>query len=582
MHQLRRLYCLVAFCFTAYYHALSINQPAYIQRACLNRSDSVLTVSFVAPSIDACSSFSNFELFGRDNTANPFVSLGKSTNFSSNQIQCTLPNKKQWQVFITLRFACNGSDTFNTDTLQIDDIPPAYLEPDSVSIDLASQKMVAGWPKAPENDVMGYSLFKTDPSTGNNILIDKTSALFYSFNTSTFDPLNTGNRYRMAAFDSCNNGGPISSYHSPVLLKPDIDPMGINQQCSRKIFIKWDAYVGWPVNAYDIFVKDNITNSWIVTGSVSGAQLSYIYTFSTLGATYTFYIRAHKTASSITSSSNTITFNTMAHQNPGYIDIGHVSVVSDGNIEITSKWEATPSIKTIQLQQKPFGSSTWNTLATYTGNLGKSKYTDQNKNTSYQKYLYRVMATNICNETFDSSGVHISMLLRRTQNQVYWNSYWGWQADTSTEELELRDKQSSTWNKQIITQDSSFLLTDTTSPNCYRVIAIKYFLNTPSDTSYSNEICLKSFDSTLIPTAFTPGGINPVFKIINGNLLPGQATMYIYNRWGAKIFEGDALIGWDGTDTKGDFIGPGIYPYIVQIVRTEKRELFKGTITVIR
>lgn len=542
----------------------------------------MLTVSFVGPSSDGCASFTNFELFGRDNTANPFVSLGKSTNFSTSQIQCTLPNKKQWQVFITVRFACNGTDTFNTDTIQIDDVPPAYLEPDSVSIDLFAQTMIAGWPKAPEKDVMGYSLFKSDPSNGNNILIDKTQGLFYSFNTSTFDPVSTGNRYRMAAYDSCNNGGPISSYHSPILLKLDSDPSGQNHQCSRKLFIKWDPYVGWAANSYDVYVKDDITNSWGLVGSVPGNQSAYIYSFSNLGAKYSFYVRAHKTASIITSSSNIISFSTVAHQVPTTIDIGHVSVVSDGTIEVTSIWQATPSIKNVVLQQKPYGGSTWLTRATYAGSLTKAKYTDINKNTSTQKYDYRVLATNTCDEPLDSSIAHTSILLRRQFNDLYWNSYWGWQSSPSTEELEEREKQSSTWNKKPLTQDSLYFLTDTTTPNCYRVLAIKYFLNAPADTAYSNEICLKSFDSTLIPNAFTPGGINPVFKIINANLLPGQATMFIYNRWGEKIFEGDALKGWDGTDSKSDFVGPGIYPYIVQIVRIEKRELFKGTITVIR
>lgn len=582
MFHTHRIYCLLVLCLTIFQQAQSINKPAFIQRACLNRADSVLTVSFVGPATDACASFTNYELYGRDNTANPFVSLGKSSNFLSTQIQCTLPNKKQWQVFITLRFACNGTDTFNTDTIQIDDVPPAYLEPDSVSVDLFTQTVIAGWPKAPEKDVMGYSLFKSDPSNGNNLLIDKTQGLFYSFNTSTFDPNNTGNRYRMAAYDSCNNGGPISSYHSPILLKLDIDPTGTNHQCSRKLFIKWDPYVGWAVNGYDIFVKDDISNSWSIVGSVPGNQYAYIYPFSNLGAKYSFYVRAHKTSSTITSSSNIITFTTVAHQTPANIEIGHVSVISNSGIEITSNWEAAPSIKNVLLQLKPFGSSTWTTLATYAGSISKAKFTDFNKNTSTQKYNYRLLATNTCDEPFDSSNAHTSILLRRLFNELYWNGYWGWQSSPSSEELEEREKQSSTWNKKTLTQDSLYLLTDTTSPNCYRIIAIKYNTNTAIDTAYSNEICLKSFDSTLIPSAFTPGGINPIFKIINSNLLPGQATMFIYNRWGEKIFEGDALKGWDGTDSEGEYVGPSIYPYIVQIVRTEKRELFKGTITVIR
>ncbi|MCC7299226.1 MAG: gliding motility-associated C-terminal domain-containing protein, partial [Bacteroidia bacterium] len=86
----------------------------------------------------------------------------------------------------------------------------------------------------------------------------------------------------------------------------------------------------------------------------------------------------------------------------------------------------------------------------------------------------------------------------------------------------------------------------------------------------------------LIPGGFTPGGLNPIFKIINVNILPGEATMRIYDRWGAKIIETDALTGWDGKDQDGNFLGPGIYAYTIQIVRTEKRELLKGTVVLIR
>lgn len=563
--------------------SLAVVQPVYIQRACLDRVSGILTVYFNPPSSDLCGSFDSYNLYGRDNTANPFSLLATNKVLGSIQIQTPLPNKKQWELFITTKFACNGTDTFNSDTILIDDTPPAYLEPDSISVDLVTQKVVAGWPQSPEPDVMGYTLFKSDPSNGNNILIDKTSGLYYSFNTSTFNPLATGNRYRMAAYDSCDNGGPISSYHSPILLQPATDPSGKNYQCTKNLFIQWSAYIGWTVSAYDIFVKDNISNTWSLISTLPSNQLDYSYTFSTLGLTYSFFVRAHKTGSTISSSSNVIDIPTSDFTKPSFLSIGHVSVVSEGTLEITGLWDTSSGINEVFLEGRNYGSSTWGKLATYSNPKSTFIYKDNGKNTNTQKYTYRLVASNTCNQIFDSSSIHTSLLLRRTYNQFYWNSYWAWETLNHTINIENRDKQGFTWNSEGSNPDTSFILFDTAQALCYRVISLRYSFNNKSiDTAYSNEICLKSFDTTLIPTAFTPGGINPIFKITNKNIIPGQAKMTIYDRWGGKIYQGDALQGWDGTATNGEFVGPGIYPYTVQITRIEKRELYKGTVTILR
>jgi hypothetical protein len=190
---------------------------------------------------------------------------------------------------------------------------------------------------------------------------------------------------------------------------------------------------------------------------------------------------------------------------------------------------------------------------------------------------------NACGEIFDSSDIHTSILLRRNFYNLYWNGYWAWANTSHSLQADEREKQSSTWNSGVSGPDSLLILTDTTKAVCYRIVAYRIGINGKYiDTSYSNEVCLQAFDTTLIPSGFTPGGINSQFKIINVNILPGQSTMRIYDRWGAKLFEGDALIGWDGKDQNDVYLGPGIYPYTIQIVRPEKRELLKGTVVLIR
>jgi gliding motility-associated-like protein len=106
--------------------------------------------------------------------------------------------------------------------------------------------------------------------------------------------------------------------------------------------------------------------------------------------------------------------------------------------------------------------------------------------------------------------------------------------------------------------------------------------------SYSNVIQLDmGFDSSqvdtfLIPNAFTPGGVNPVFKVSNPAVLPGEAQMYIYNRWGEIFYRCDALEGWDGTDGKGELVPDGIYVYVIEARYRRQLKHIPGTIMVLK
>ena len=85
-----------------------------------------------------------------------------------------------------------------------------------------------------------------------------------------------------------------------------------------------------------------------------------------------------------------------------------------------------------------------------------------------------------------------------------------------------------------------------------------------------------------IPNVFSPNNdqYNEVFDI-DANALPTY-SMYIYNRWGKKVFEclEQKNCGWDGTGAKG-----GTYYYIVDLLDDESLKLtkqYKGEITLLR
>ena len=85
-------------------------------------------------------------------------------------------------------------------------------------------------------------------------------------------------------------------------------------------------------------------------------------------------------------------------------------------------------------------------------------------------------------------------------------------------------------------------------------------------------------DTLFIPNAFNPYGVNQQFKLVGFYLRSGQSVMKIFDRWGGKIFEGDALQGWDGTFSDGEMCPTGIYIYIIEVLNNQQRRVLKGTL----
>ncbi len=86
-----------------------------------------------------------------------------------------------------------------------------------------------------------------------------------------------------------------------------------------------------------------------------------------------------------------------------------------------------------------------------------------------------------------------------------------------------------------------------------------------------------------IPTAFTPNydGVNDVFQPLGKNFTP--VSFSIYDRYGARIFEGrEGNLGWDGKH-KGQNVSPGIYVYkFIYLNDTGEEKQMNGTVTVLK
>lgn len=565
---------------------------AGIIRACLDKSTNIITVSF-KPTGDACGSFKYYRLYGREDATSAYVLLAQTAILNSTFLQASLPNNKKWQVYISTHTACNGIDSFLSNTIYVDDVAPLAFEPDSVSVELSSQLMVAGWSKTADKDILGYSLFKENG--GTNLLIKDTFSFFYRFNKSIFYPQGGGSiLFSIAAFDSCVNGGILSSYHSPPKLSISIDP---NYLCNKKCTLNITPYQGWKSDTIFIYRRDDSNNSWKYLGFIINPGISeqWIDNVPQFDVSYSYLVRSSKVGSSISSSSclTPIKLNSISGGTPSVIS----SVSVTGNtIEITANSGTLLNGFSAQLQKKS-SLGIWVNLIqkNYTGASSGNfslNFTDNSVNTNSKEEIYRIIRINACGLAYDSTYVFNSILLTGTGRTCKWSHYRGWACLPCNENYsyELLNYYAPNGGWQVT---QGFTKTDDTFftiPNS--ILGLRKFKivakHVNGNEAYSNEIEIDlGYDSTavdtlLIPTAFTPEGLNPIFRISNPAIGLGESILSIYDRWGHQVWTGDAKMGWDGKLPSGDFISQGIYVYRMEAVYRNKRVIKNGTVLLIR
>jgi len=94
-----------------------------------------------------------------------------------------------------------------------------------------------------------------------------------------------------------------------------------------------------------------------------------------------------------------------------------------------------------------------------------------------------------------------------------------------------------------------------------------------------------SYDGVYVPNSFTPGrldGINDVFQVVGNNL--ERIEMYIFNRWGEKIYEINHINNsWDGTYL-GEPCQEDVYVWFLKykLVGNSFEEEIRGHVTLVR
>ncbi len=564
---------------------LDLNQgglsSAVLHRACLDRITGELNLS-ITPSNDTFGLFHHYGLWGRDNSTGLFEPLVEEIDIKSVIINTILPNKKRWELYLSSYSGCVGRDSVLSNIVYIDDKAPDYIEPDSVSVDPNSQKIIAGWSKPSDTDIMGYSLFKVDDQ-GNNILIDEPNALSYVFDINTFRSSQQGNKLAIAGFDSCRNGGVISNHHSPIYLQGWFSP---KYQCDKHLNLKWDEYVGWANSGHRLIIVDTNTNQTLFDSLFSNGNNTYTFTLPYLNVDLKVVVKSTKLLGGASSTSNILNFSFSEIQPPTTAtSLYFTSVENKNEIQISANVNIGDSFSLLYQTQKD--GNQW--FGGFSGVVNSTAFnwTLSSAKTNTEVYFFKLNRYNVCGVVADSSTISSSVLLSTNNNALNWNLPNHFVENNWSSVYEIERFELGFWTL-VTTTNSPFYIPQGFGIQRFRV---RTTTNSPmpnnKNWSLSNETEIDlGFDSTkldsfFVPNAFSPEGVNPVFKVVNSALDFGDAQLYIYNRWGEIIWNGDALIGWDGK-INNITVMDGMYIYMIEAHYKNKRKKLSGTVLLLR
>lgn len=545
----------------------AVTSAPVLLRACLDNNDSTVTIDFSALS-DLCGSFVEHHVYGSETGTN-YKLLYTENHSGATAVKFKLPNANPtWSFYFDTRFLCNGVDSDISNTIKVDITKPDLIEIDSVSIDVATQKLVVGWQKNPAPDTKGYRIYRNVNSV-NSIIGDTVDTQYIVKNQNVTQKL----AVTLATFDSCNLFSAISSGHSAMILSTSLDP------CTKTASLSWSKYVGWDVDNQHVFTSTN--GGPYSSQAIDGSKLSSSYPGLNFGDSVCFYVRATKNgATPITSSSNVSCVKLDKPALPKTTYLSQVTVSDESTIDIEVYVENQGLSDSIVLYKVAKPDKVVGSLKLSTGDafyFWKDQPVKTNK--KFETYFVRTFAPCLggTSTSLNSNSIHLKI----DGEELSWNGYTNW--DGGVQDYSVYAYDGSTWNIIANTQDLFYTNTDTTL-QCFYIEAVENqnafgFLR----TSQSNTVCAKRDPIFFVPNTLNPLSQNNTFRVIGPSIDKSQSTMSIFNRWGEIIFTTNNVDeGWS-VDASKTFIPLGVYFYDVALLDLNgNKHRLSGSVRVIR
>ena len=450
--------------------------------------------------------------------------------------------------------------------------PPNYTVLDSVSVDQLAGRALLGWQACTSPDVAKYLIYHFN---GVWNLIDSVDIPATSYIHVGSFPNIQSERYKIAAKDSCKKLSAMSPEHRTIYLKPPV----LNA-CADKVHLEWTRYINFdpPVAYYRIWVSENAGPKTLLGTTTSDTTYDHINV--NANSTYCYYIQAADSLEQKFSSSNVQCVTLVKPNQPKYVFLRYATVVDNQKAQIGFFVDTTAYITKYKIYRSDDG-VTYNLLAEIppTNIYANIVYTDNTAIVKDKSYYYKVVVVDSCNYDVLTSNIGRTIFLSGQMDQYMSNALnWNLYEDRVPLAYDVyrEVEQYEPYLKVYSLPMSSDNYIDDVQNYTESGGRFKYFISAPlfdvfngqyafADTSVSNEVIVIQEPRLYVPTAFTPGGLNPIFKPVGVYTEKENYYFVIYDRWGKMVFSTtDYNQGWDGK-IDGKIGETGVYTYIIHI-----------------
>ncbi|HYG41179.1 MAG TPA: gliding motility-associated C-terminal domain-containing protein [Cytophagales bacterium] len=213
-----------------------------------------------------------------------------------------------------------------------------------------------------------------------------------------------------------------------------------------------------------------------------------------------------------------------------------------------------------------------------------SAFADIQANPNSLVACYSISYLDSCDNASQVSIIGCSILLKgeviaNKQNKLEWTDYQGWKSGVKEYILQVMDEEGNIVKETSMGISKSY---EDADQNQFQVVRYRIKAVSNDDVpllSFSNIFEIKQNFIIALPNAFTPNGdgLNDHFEVSKTYIK--SVRMYIYNKWGSLIFEGES---WDGMG-QGRKVPEGVYLYYVEAEDETGTGITKrGTVTLIR
>ncbi len=444
--------------------------------------------------------------------------------------------------------------------------PPPMPSIDSVSIDPFTGELIIGWDESPAEDAGGYVVYQVLPNKNDTLDFVFGSDITSYFDAS-FDPCAENRSYALSAFDTCGNISP-GSYdypHRSILLEEvEFDP------CLMSNMLRWTEYINMvpALEGYRIY-RSTDNGPFELLDTRAAGTLEYEHDGLEAGRSYRYFVRAFSQGDVVTSSSCMRELTTWQYRQPQENSLENISVENSEYIALDMLPDTFAYVPSVQVFRAVQASGPFE-LITEIEPQGQAVvyYDDLEAAVDERSYWYKTSLIDSCgNEVLESNTMRSIYLsgekAGNMQNELDWNAFEGWPGGVDRYEL-YRARDEGAYELILETAPAELNFTDDISslPTDFtrlHYVVLAFDGNDPGLSSRSNEILFEYSPRLFLPTAFTPGGANPVYKPVGTFANFTEYRLDVFNRWGELIFSSREFgTGWDGS-IDGDPAPAGVY-----------------------